>query len=315
MGEQMSDSKQAHRLSGFARYAKCLFGPMKVPFLTLPLACVFLGVVMAMQAGATLHVWHVVLVLAGALTAHISVNALNEYCDFRSELDTRTTRTPFSGGSGTLPEYPEMAWMALTTGIVTLAITAAIGLFFVKMQGMALMPIGLLGLVIIVVYTPWVTHQPAICLIAPGLGFGPLMVVGAQVALAGHSTPTAWLVSLVPFFLVNNLLLLNQFPDAKADRSVGRRHMLIVFGPKKSSIVYIVFLILAYLVIVAGVLLKWLPVAALLGLLTVLIAVPTARGVLRNNTDIPHLVPSMIMNVLINLATPTLLSVGMLLGR
>ena len=44
-----------------------------------------------------------ILALAGGLLAHISVNALNEYLDFTSGLDLTTLRTPFSGGSGTLP--------------------------------------------------------------------------------------------------------------------------------------------------------------------------------------------------------------------
>ncbi len=47
------------------------------------------------------------LVLLGALAAHGAVNALNEYADYRSGLDLRTARTPFSGGSGTLVDHPQ----------------------------------------------------------------------------------------------------------------------------------------------------------------------------------------------------------------
>ncbi|HEX2999615.1 MAG TPA: prenyltransferase, partial [Armatimonadota bacterium] len=181
---------------------RCILGPMKVPFLALALVCVILGIGVALQAHATLNIWQVLLVFIGAVSAHISVNALNEYCDFHSDLDNRTTPTMFSGGSGALPENPDMAWVALVTGVVTLAITAGVGLFFLRLHGMALLPIGLLGLLLIVVYTPQLTHRPALCLIAPGLGFGPLMVVGTQIALTGHATPLGWVASLVPFFLV-----------------------------------------------------------------------------------------------------------------
>ena len=34
---------------------------------------------------------------------HVAVNALNEASDMTTGIDLRTTRTPFSGGSGTLP--------------------------------------------------------------------------------------------------------------------------------------------------------------------------------------------------------------------
>lgn len=302
-------------MSGYKRSIKCIVGPMKVPFLTLPPVCVFLGTAAAMQVSKTINIWHVILVLVGALTAHMSVNALNEYCDFLTDLDNRTTRTPFSGGSGTLPENPGMAWVALATGVVTLLITAAIGLFFLYLHGMALLPIGLLGILLIIAYTPRITHQPALCLIAPGLGFGPLMVVGTQIALTGHSTPLGWIVSMVLFFLVNNLLLLNQFPDVEPDRSVGRRHILILLGTQRCSVIYTYQLIAAYLVIPIGVLLGYLPAPTLLGLATILIAVPTVRGVARNHADIDGLKPYMAMNVLIDLATPVLIAVGLLIAK
>ncbi len=302
-------------LSSYVRLARCVLGPMRVPFLALPIACVLLGIATCARGFGTLHIWHVLLVFVGGVTAHISVNALNEYCDFRSDLDTRTTRTPFSGGSGALPEHPEMAWVALVTGGTALGITAAIGAFFLRLHSLALLPIGVVGLIIIIAYTPRLTRQPALCLVAPGLGFGPLMVVGTQVALTGHATPLAWVASLIPFFLVNNLLLLNQFPDIEADRSVGRKHVLVVLGPRRCSIIYVLFLAAAYLTILAGVLWTYLPRPALLGLATLLIAIPTARGVLRHHSDIPRLVPYLGMNVLINLATPVLLALGLLLGR
>ena len=99
------------------------------------------------------------------------------------------------------------------------------------------MPIGIVGLALIVTYTQCINHLPLLCLIAPGLGFGVLMVmvVGTQIVLTGEHTPLAWLISLVPFFLVNNLLLLNQYPDIKADSDVGRKNIAIAIGIKKAT--------------------------------------------------------------------------------
>ena len=183
------------------------------------------------------------------MAAHISVNAFNEYCDFRSGLDGRTVRTPFSGGSGSLPEKPGMARWALLTAGLTLAITAGIGVYFLLIRGLALLPVGCLGFVVIVAYTPWLTRRPILCLLAPGVGFGPLMVLGTQFALTGEYSWNGFVASLVPLFLVSNLLLLNQFPDVLADRSVGRRHVLILLGPRGGSLIYSLFLLLNYLAI------------------------------------------------------------------
>src|SRR5690606_28083014 len=80
--------------------------------------------------------------------------------------------------------------------------------------------------------------NPLLCLIAPGLGFGVLMVAGSHLLLAGSVDSRAWLASLLPFFLVNNLLLLNQFPDIDADRQAGRYHALIPWGVKRSAQIF-----------------------------------------------------------------------------
>ena len=53
------------------------------------------------------------------------------------------------------------------------------------------------------------------------IDYGGVTWVGTDFALTGSYTWTAFLASLIPFFLVSNLLLLNQFPDVEADRSIG----------------------------------------------------------------------------------------------
>ncbi|MGM0426211.1 MAG: hypothetical protein ACQEQ7_03115 [Thermodesulfobacteriota bacterium] len=79
---------------------KYLTGPMRVPFLILTPACVLLGLATADWSSSTIHPLYGVVTLIGAMAAHISVNAFNEFFDFKSGLDFRTRRTPFSGGSG-----------------------------------------------------------------------------------------------------------------------------------------------------------------------------------------------------------------------
>jgi 1,4-dihydroxy-2-naphthoate octaprenyltransferase len=293
---------------------KDLLGPMRVPFLILAPVCVFLGIGTAQWVSGGLNLLHIVLVLVGAVTAHISVNALNEYFDYKSLLDTRTERTPFSGGSGTLPDKPEVALYALWTGIVSLVITVMIGVYFLTLRGFDLLPLGLLGVILIIFYTVWITRLPLLCLFAPGIGFGPVMVAGTNYALTGTYSLEAWVASLVPFFLVSNLLLLNQFPDVEADRDVGRRHYPIVIGRRKSARIYSAFLLLTYASIVLAVLYGLLPAWSLLGLLTVVLAWRAIQGAMRFADDTAALVPVLGVNVQITLLTPTLVAVGLLLG-
>jgi 1,4-dihydroxy-2-naphthoate octaprenyltransferase len=284
---------------------------MRLPFLVLPPVCVALGAGTALGTGGALDALHLVLAFVGSVAAHVSVNALNEYFDFRSGLDLRTQPTPFSGGSGTLPSHPSAAGVALWTGLISLVIAAFVGIYFLLVHGLALLPLGILGLALIVSYTTWITRFPFLCLVAPGLGFGTFMVMGTDFVLTGSYSWAAFFASLVPFFLVSDLLLINQFPDVPADESVGRRHYPIVVGRRNSSFIYAGFLLGAYLSIVAGWALGFLPAMTLLGLLSGIIAVPTAVGAYRYAEDTEKLVPYLGRNVLVVVLTPLLVTIGL----
>ncbi len=286
-------------------------GPARLPFLILTPACIALGLACVQWTQGHINGLHAWLVLLGAAAAHVSVNAFNEYQDFRSGLDALTQRTPFSGGSGVLPAHPELAGVALLMAVIGLGVSIGVGLYFVNLRGLALLPLGLTGVALVLAYTPWITRQPLLCLLAPGLGFGPLMILGTQVALTGHTSATAVAASMVPFFLVNNLLLLNQFPDVHADRQVGRRNILIVYGPTVAARGYAALMALAFGSLVLGVLAGWLPTGALLGLVALIWAVPTVRAVLTHANDVAQLIPVMGRNVLVCILTPTLMAAGM----
>ena len=213
-----------------------------------------------------------------------------------------------------MPERPELARLTLSVAIVTFLITGLIGVYFLYVKGLPLLPIGVLGLLVIAAYTPWITRSPLLCLIAPGLGFGPLMVIGTDFVLTGRYSWTALMASLIPFFLVSNLLLLNQFPDVEADRSVGRRHFPVTVGRRTSSLIYGAFLALTYISLILGVNFGYLPRTSLIGLTVLIVAVPTFIGVYRYAEEVKKLIPYMGLNVVINIVTPILVALGLFVG-
>jgi 1,4-dihydroxy-2-naphthoate octaprenyltransferase len=107
------------------------------------------------------------------------------------------------------------------------------------------------------------------------------MVMGTDFVLTGSYSWTSFVASLVPFFLVSDLLLLNQFPDVEADKWVGR---------KASAKVYVVFLAATYMAIILGYISGTLPLEGFLALASIVLAVPTVRGVTRYADDIPSLI-------------------------
>jgi 1,4-dihydroxy-2-naphthoate octaprenyltransferase len=278
-------------------------------FLVLSVVCIGLAWAGSISEGFAISWWISMWVVVGGVAAHIGVNLLNEYEDFQSGLDLITVKTPFSGGSGALVEKPEFASKVLACAMFSLLLTVAVGCYLVYLRGVALLIIGILGMMLIVSYTRYINRNALLCLIAPGIGFGVLMVMGSAIALSGHvSAAVAWL-SLPAFFLVNNLLLLNQFPDVDADQQVGRYHFIIRYGRVISSRVYIFFMICAYFSIGLAVVLAVLPVMALLSMPTLVIALPTARGVLFYARDPQRLNAFLGPNIAITVATLAILAV------
>jgi len=116
-----------------------LLGVSRANFLTLTLVCILLSATASWQAGASPGWPTLLLVTLLALCAHISVNAFNEYFDFKSGLDFLTERTPFSGGSGTLVANPAASYAALAIAVISLALLIAGGLYLTLLHGWQLL--------------------------------------------------------------------------------------------------------------------------------------------------------------------------------
>jgi len=292
---------------------KTWFVETRPHFLLLTPVCVFVGIAVAVHEPPPFNVLHFVLAFLGALLAHISVNVLNDYFDYRSGIDLKTRRTPFSGGSGILPAGFLNPKSVYFFGAVCLLALIPIGIYFLYEYGLLILPIGIPGILVIYFYTTHITKNPLLCAIAPGLGFGPLMVLGTHFTQTGDYTLAAVIASMVPGFLISNLLLLNQFPDIEADIVASRRHLPIAAGRQYSAKVYAGLILVTYLWLIFAVVFKVLPWTALLGLITLPLGLKTVKGVLRYCDDIDNLLPFMGSNIQVTLLTPFLISAGILI--
>ena len=287
---------------------------IRPPFLILTPVCVFLGLSTALVSDTPVNVSTFVLIFIGAISAHISVNMLNEYYDFTSGLDLKTNRTPFSGGTGALPDNPGAASAVLLMGLISLAITIGVGLYLVWEHGTQILPIGLAGVILIITYTHWINRMPLVCLVSPGMGFGILMVIGTHMILSGTYSSLPLLVSLIPFFLVNNLLLLNQYPDVEADRSVGRKTFPIAFGLEKSNWIYALFAVLTYALIVLMVLKNVLPGLSLIAVIPFALSLFAFSGAYKYGLKIGEHPRYLGANVAATILTPLLLGISIISG-
>ena len=291
---------------------KIWFLETRPQFLILPVALSFLGTCIAWY-DSYFHPGHAVLAFVGLLLAHISVNVLNDYYDFKSGVDLATKRTPFSGGSGILPGGLLKPAQVLRFGIISFLLAMAIGIYFIIVSGWLLLPLLLVGALCILLYTPFILKQnwPEW---SPGLGLGSLPVLGAYFVQTNEYNWPVVIASIPSGILVHNLLFLNEFPDVDADRTVNRKTLPITIGKRKSSFVYAALMIAIYLWILAWVIAGEMPVYTLIALITLPSAIRAIRGALKFG-DMNQLMPAMASNVLVVLLTQLLLGVGYIISK
>ncbi len=285
---------------------------IRAPFLVLPPMLAFMGTSIAWGHDGVFNISYALLAFVGMLLAHISVNVLNEYFDYRSGIDLETIKTPFSGGSGALPAGLLKPRQALWLGLACLIIIIPIGIYFVLDIGWGLLPLLLIAAACIVLYTPLILKMgwPEW---APGIGFGALPILGFYFVQTGEYSTPAIVASIPIGILAHNLLLINELPDVEADKKAGRRNLPIVIGKSKASTVYSVLTVMVYLWIIGSIIAEVMPIYCLIALLTLPFAIKAIRGS-RQYNDMSKLVPALASNVLVFLVTMLLLGIGYILA-
>ena len=278
-------------------------------FLPLTIVIVLAGLAAAFYSHRTILPIDAALVMVGALLTHASVNAFNNYFDYRSKIDAKTPKTPFSGGVDILVKGMMKPSEALTVCLFTIICAALIGIYFLIRLFSVLLPLIVYGALIIVFYTPILSRIPALSEIVAGSGFG-LMGLGVYITQTGI-IDAAGIAILIPItILVALLLFLNEFPDAEVDRVGGRRHIVILLGKRGSAWLYVTGQAATYASIILAVAVGAAPFPVLVSLLSLPIAYKAGRLTLENYNRTRDLVPALGSNVLFILSTITLMACG-----
>lgn len=293
---------------------KHLFFESRPQFLILSPILVFLGMSIALYNGQ-FQLGYFLLSILGLVLLHASVNILNDYSDLKTGIDLKVNRTPFSGGSGLLPAGLITPKTAFRMGMGALILAVPIAIYFMIVRGLYLLPLFVIGGVFILWYTSHITRFGlGSAEIAAGLGLGTLPVFGTFLILNGGFYWPALYASVPSGFLVANLLLLNEFPDADADKIGKRRTLPITIGHKGAAIVYSTLVILTYLWVVIGVIFRLMPVWGLLALLSLPFGIKAIRGSLTFKS-FGELIPAQGANVMTVLLTQLLLGIGYVIAR
>lgn len=255
---------------------RTLFLETRPQYLLLSVLLVALGGAVAARHGPL--PWpDFLLCLLGLVLLHISTNVLNDYFDHASGIDWETDRTPFNGGSGLLVQGLLRPGQALLFGATAFALAVPIGGYFLAKVGWALLPLFLFGAVLVLFGTSHITRLGhGLGELAAGLGLGGLPVFGTAWIL--HGQPLAdFAFAAVPSTLwVANLLLLNEFPDAQADRRGGRQTLPMRLGFRRAQGLYCALSAAAFAWLAICVLAGAMPKQCLLALLALPLAAKAA---------------------------------------
>jgi 1,4-dihydroxy-2-naphthoate octaprenyltransferase len=298
---------------------KTIIRIIRAPFLTAVVVPVLSGSCVAWSEGF-FHWGFFLLTLLGAVCVQAASNMSNDYFDHLSGADEDNRElTPFSGGSRVIQDGTLGARQVLIVSTILYLVGAAIGVCLALARGWPVLWLGLIGVFMAFFHNapPFRLYYlvPGLGELAVGLGFGPVTVLGAYYVQAQQLNLGALWASIPVGLLIAAVLYINEFPDYQADKSVGKKTLVVALGRERAVWGYIVLLLAAYLVVAIGVALRILPLTALLALLSLPLAYRSIQGARRFHSDTSKLIPINAMTIQIHLLTGLLLCVGYIIAR
>ncbi len=192
------------------------------------------------------------IVTLGLFIAHGANNLLNDYTDFMRGVDQdnyfRTQYGVHPLVQGFWTKRQQLTWFAVSGILAVLS-----GIYALIYTGFSPYVIGLFafGALVLLLYT-WPLKYLGLGELAIFLIWGPIMITGVYIVLAGGWTENAWYVALagVPFGLsVASINIGKHIDKLDADKQKGVGTMPVIVGEKAARYINMAALVLIYVVI------------------------------------------------------------------
>ena len=246
------------------------------------------------------------------MALHASVDLLNDFWDFKRGIDTKTPKTKMSGGTGVLPEGLLKPSSVYRAGIAFLVIGSAIGTYFVITDGIIIAII--LGFAILSIYF----YSTKI--VDSGLGEffvavkGSMIVLGTFFIQSGQITIESILAGIVVGSLSSLVLFIASFPDHDADKSKGRKTLVIAVGKQKATKLFWIFPLVSYTTIILGVSTSLFPTITLITFLSIPLVFKSGFGLKKTFDSVEKLIPYMSSTLMFSRITGALFVLSFLIG-
>jgi 1,4-dihydroxy-2-naphthoate polyprenyltransferase len=284
---------------------------IRIRFLLASVIAVTNGLAIAYWKYAAIDPLYAILTYIGVVFLHASVDLLNDYWDHKRGIDSATKRTKFSGGTGVLPENLLTPRAVYIAGIIFLVLGASIGAYFVAIRGITIAVILSFAVVAIYFYSTRIVNA--------GLGElfvaikGAMIVLGTLYVQNAVLEPTALYVGAIVGILSATVLFINSFPDYEADKSKGRRTLVIMLGRKTASAIFPIFIIAAYALIAVGIFLGFTKIYSLICFASIPFAIKSVLQLIKEPESAEKIVPAMASAVTYSRITGFLLAMSFIL--
>lgn len=295
------------------------FKAIRVPFFTATVVPVVLGAALAWYDTSGFMWMRFWLTLIGALLIHAGTNLANDYFDHVSGSDEANPNpTPFSGGSRVIQNGLIAPGSILLAAITALVFGSGVGLYLNALSGgNVILALGVVGVFLGVFYSakPFRVGYRSFGEIAVGIGFGPLMVLGAYYVQAKHMSLGAFLTSIPIGILIALVVFINEFPDYAGDKAAGKRTLVVILGKRRAVILYHLLLAGAYICILPLVIFKYLPAICLIVFFSLPLAVKAVMVSRKNFDKVYELLPANASTIGLHSFIGILLCAGIILDK
>jgi len=285
---------------------------IRVRFLLASVIAVSVGLAINWTQNNSIDVFAALLTFAGVMALHASVDLLNDFWDYKRGIDTSTKRTKMSGGTGVLPEGLLKPSSVYRAGIAFLIIGGGIGAYFVMTDGIIIAVILAFAILSIYFYsTKIVDSGLAEFFVALK---GTMIVLGAFFIQSNQLTVDVVLAGVIVGVLSSLVLFIASFPDYNADKSKGRKTLVIVAGKRKATRIFWAFPIISLGVLIFGVSAQLFPISVLIALIPIPLIILAGIGLRKNYENQDLLFPSMSKTLMFSRLVGALFVVGILIN-
>lgn len=220
--------------------------------------------------GGKINYLYYLLCLSGSIFFHAAANLINDYFDFKKEIDQPDSPTAHYRPHPVLTDKFTLKEVLYFSGFMYL-LTFLIGIYFTIKVSFLILIIGLIGFIISFSYCgfPFSYKYKALGEIPIFMAWGPLMVEGSYIVQRGKFSWEALLISVPIGILVSLVLFANNLRDIDYDKRQGIKTLAILLGHKGGLNFYLGFIIFSYLALIALAILKLISPFGLLAFLSI----------------------------------------------